>query len=45
MVCTGALLRGPAKDPLMTYRVIVDGEIGRVETGADLVSKTISQIV
>ena len=31
-VCTGAVLRGPAKDPLKTYRVIVEGEIGRVET-------------
>jgi nitrite reductase/ring-hydroxylating ferredoxin subunit len=30
-VCTGAVLRGPARDPLKTYRVIVDGEIGRVE--------------
>jgi nitrite reductase/ring-hydroxylating ferredoxin subunit len=33
-VCTGALLRGPAKDPLKTYRVIVEGDIGRVETDA-----------
>jgi nitrite reductase/ring-hydroxylating ferredoxin subunit len=31
-VCTGAVLRGPAQDPLKTYRVVVDGEIGRVET-------------
>jgi nitrite reductase/ring-hydroxylating ferredoxin subunit len=31
-VCTGAVLRGPASDPLKTYRVIVEGEIGRVET-------------
>jgi nitrite reductase/ring-hydroxylating ferredoxin subunit len=30
-VCTGAVLRGPAKDPLTTYRVVVDGEVGRVE--------------
>jgi nitrite reductase/ring-hydroxylating ferredoxin subunit len=30
-VCTGAVLRGPAKDPLKTYRVVVEGEIGRVE--------------
>jgi nitrite reductase/ring-hydroxylating ferredoxin subunit len=30
-VCTGAVLHGPAKDPLKTYRVIVDGEIGRVD--------------
>ena len=25
------LLRGPARDPLKTYRVIIDGEVGRVE--------------
>jgi uncharacterized protein YbjT (DUF2867 family)/nitrite reductase/ring-hydroxylating ferredoxin subunit len=31
-IWTGAVLRGPAKEPLKTYRVIVDGEIGRVET-------------
>ena len=30
-VWTGAVLRGPAKDPLKTYRVTVDGDIGRVE--------------
>ena len=30
-ICTGAVLRGPAKEPLETYRVIVDGDIGRVE--------------
>jgi nitrite reductase/ring-hydroxylating ferredoxin subunit len=30
-VCTGAVLRGPATDPLKTYRVTVEGEIGRVE--------------
>jgi uncharacterized protein YbjT (DUF2867 family)/nitrite reductase/ring-hydroxylating ferredoxin subunit len=30
-VWTGAVLRGPARDPLKTYRVIVDGDIGRVE--------------
>jgi hypothetical protein len=38
------LLRGPAKDPLKTYRVIVDGDIGRVEAGANVVAKTTSQI-
>lgn len=32
-VCTGAVLRGPAKEPLKTYRVVVEGEIGRVEAG------------
>jgi uncharacterized protein YbjT (DUF2867 family)/nitrite reductase/ring-hydroxylating ferredoxin subunit len=31
-IWTGAVLRGPAKEPLKTYRVSVDGEIGRVET-------------
>ena len=30
-VWTGAVLRGPAKDPLTTFRVTVDGEVGRVE--------------
>lgn len=30
-VCTGAVLRGPAIDPLKTYRVVMEGEIGRVE--------------
>ena len=33
-VCSGDVLRGPAIDPLMTYRVVVDGDIGRVETGS-----------
>ncbi len=30
-VCTGAVLRGPAKEPLKTYDVVVDGEVGHVE--------------
>lgn len=30
-VWTGAVLRGPANDPLKTYRVTVDGDIGRIE--------------
>ena len=30
-VCTGAVLRGPATEPVKTYRVIVEGEIGRVK--------------
>lgn len=30
-VCTGAVLTGPAKDPLKTYGVVVEDEIGRVE--------------
>jgi len=29
-VCTGAVVRGPAADPLKTYSVFVDGEIGQV---------------
>jgi nitrite reductase/ring-hydroxylating ferredoxin subunit len=32
-VCTGAVLRGPAGTSLETYRVIVEGGIGRVEAG------------
>lgn len=31
-VCTGTVLRGPAVGPLKTYRVIVEGELGRVES-------------
>src|SRR5262245_26059141 len=30
-VCTGEVLRGPAIDPLMTYRVVVEGDVGRLE--------------
>jgi uncharacterized protein YbjT (DUF2867 family)/nitrite reductase/ring-hydroxylating ferredoxin subunit len=30
-VWTGAVLRGPAKDPLKTYAVTVDGDVGRVD--------------
>lgn len=30
-VCTGAVVQGPAKDPLTTHRVSIDGEIGRVD--------------
>jgi nitrite reductase/ring-hydroxylating ferredoxin subunit len=30
-VCTGTVLQGPAVDPLKTYRVTVDGEMGCVE--------------
>ena len=33
-VCSGEVLRGPAMDPLVTYRVFVDGDVGRVETGS-----------
>lgn len=38
-VRTGAVLRGPAKDPLKTYRVTVDGEVGRVDVPLALLSK------
>ncbi len=31
-VCTGAVLRGPAVNPIKTYRVVVEGEMGRVES-------------
>jgi uncharacterized protein YbjT (DUF2867 family) len=30
-VWTGAVLRGPAKDPLKTYAVTVEGDVGRVD--------------
>ncbi len=30
-VCTGAVLRGPATEPVKTFRVTVQGELGRVE--------------
>ena len=30
-VCTGAALRGPATEPVKTYRVTLEGERGRVE--------------
>jgi len=30
-VWTGAVLRGPARDPLKTYGVTIEGDIGRVE--------------
>jgi uncharacterized protein YbjT (DUF2867 family)/nitrite reductase/ring-hydroxylating ferredoxin subunit len=30
-VWTGAVLRGPAKEPLKTYCVVVEGEVGRIE--------------
>ena len=43
-VCTGEVLRGPAKDPLKTYRVIVDGEIGRLEADATAVAKASSHV-
>jgi uncharacterized protein YbjT (DUF2867 family)/nitrite reductase/ring-hydroxylating ferredoxin subunit len=30
-IWTGAVLRGPAKDPLKTYRVTVEGGVGRID--------------
>ncbi len=30
-VCTGKVLRGPAEKDVRTYRVVIDGEIGRIE--------------
>jgi nitrite reductase/ring-hydroxylating ferredoxin subunit len=30
-VWTGAVLRGPAQDPLKTYRVSVEGDVGRID--------------
>ena len=39
-VCTGAVLRGPARDPLETYQVTVEGEIGRIEGGAPAAANT-----
>jgi uncharacterized protein YbjT (DUF2867 family)/nitrite reductase/ring-hydroxylating ferredoxin subunit len=30
-VCTGAVLRGPAREPLTTYGVTVEGDVGRVD--------------
>jgi len=39
-VCTGAVLRGPAEDSLKTYRVIVGGEVGRVEAAQVSSSKS-----
>jgi uncharacterized protein YbjT (DUF2867 family)/nitrite reductase/ring-hydroxylating ferredoxin subunit len=42
-VCTGEVLRGPATEPVKTYRVRVDGDIGWVEAEAAAVAKTTSQ--
>jgi uncharacterized protein YbjT (DUF2867 family)/nitrite reductase/ring-hydroxylating ferredoxin subunit len=41
-VCTGEVLRGPATEPVKTYEVIVDGDIGRVEGSAGAAAKTAS---
>lgn len=34
-VATGAVLRGPAREPLQTYEVVVDGDTGRVVEAAE----------
>jgi len=39
-VCTGEVLVGPAKEALKTYRVIVDGDIGRIEALSETAGKT-----
>ena len=31
-VCTGKVLRGPAEKDVQTYRVVIDGETGRIES-------------
>jgi nitrite reductase (NADH) small subunit len=31
-VTTGAVLMGPAEEPLKTYRVVIEGDVGRVES-------------
>lgn len=33
-VSTGAVLRGPATEPLKTYTVVVEGDVGRIEGSA-----------
>ena len=33
-VCSGDVLRGPATEPLMTFRVVVDGDVGRISAGS-----------
>jgi nitrite reductase/ring-hydroxylating ferredoxin subunit len=43
-VWTGEVLRGPATDPLKTYRVIVEGDIGRIEGDAAAVAKASSPV-
>jgi uncharacterized protein YbjT (DUF2867 family)/nitrite reductase/ring-hydroxylating ferredoxin subunit len=42
-VCTGEVLRGPATEPVRTYEVIVDGDIGRIEDSAAAAAKAVSQ--
>ena len=31
-VSTGAVLRGPATEPIKTYAVVVEGDVGRIES-------------
>lgn len=35
-IITGAVLKPPARKPLMLFRVIVDGEIGRVDAAPEV---------
>jgi len=35
-VWTGAVLRGPARDPLKTYAVTVEGDVGRIDVDASV---------
>jgi uncharacterized protein YbjT (DUF2867 family)/nitrite reductase/ring-hydroxylating ferredoxin subunit len=39
-IWTGAVLRGPAKDSLKTYRVTVEGDVGRVDVPLALAVQT-----
>ena len=34
-VCTGAVLRGPASEPLELYQITVKDGVGRIELGSD----------
>ena len=43
-VCTGAVLRGPARDPVKTYQVTVEGEIGRIEPGTTAAAGAVLQL-
>jgi nitrite reductase/ring-hydroxylating ferredoxin subunit len=43
-VCTGEVLRGPATDPLKIYRVIVEGDIGRIEGDTAAAAKASSPV-
>ena len=41
-VCTGEVLHGPATDPVKTYRVVVDGDMGKVEASDAAAGKSAS---